>query len=77
MSNTMDNDYARSQVFLAGVAFLCLSLMALFFLGVSWAAGGDAFLATIFGKETMAMLLAGATLGGGLMLAFRDKSASV
>lgn len=77
MSNDASNVYIKHQAFLAGVALLVLSLMALFFLTISWMAGGDAFMATMYGKETMAVLLAVSGSGAVLMLAFRDKSAAL
>lgn len=65
--------YAKDQLFLAGVAFLTLSLMALFFLVASWLVGGDAFMASIYGKENMVALLAGAGLGALLMAVYRER----
>lgn len=75
MSNAASKVYLKHQVFLAGVALLVLSLLALFFLVVSWQAGGDAFMATLYGKETMVALLAVSGIGIMLMLACRDKTA--
>ncbi len=66
------NRYLKDQLFLAGVAFLTLSLMSLFFLSLAWLAGGDAYMASIYGKESMAALLAVAAVGGAMMAIFRD-----
>lgn len=69
-------EYAHHQVFLAGVALAVLSLMALLFLIVSWIVGGDAFMATLYGKETMTALLIGMGAGISLALVYREKSAA-
>lgn len=76
MQNDAKNAYAKHQVFLAGTALVVLGLMALFFLGLSWMVGGEAFIESLYGKETMVVLLAGVGVGGLLMLTCRDKSSS-
>jgi EamA domain-containing membrane protein RarD len=69
---TLSNRYFKDQMFLAGVALSVLSLMALFFLVVSWLAGGDTFMATINGKPTMVALLASTVIGGVAMAIFKE-----
>jgi hypothetical protein len=72
----MGGNYVRDQLFLVGVALMVLGGMAMFFLLFSWALGGNAFMDTLYGKETVAVLAAG--IGIGLLMAFscRERSGS-
>lgn len=68
------SNYVRDQLFLAGVALMVLGGMAAFFLLFSWALGGDAFMNSLYGKETLVALVAGMAVGLVMALSFRDRS---
>lgn len=68
------SNYVKNQLFLAGVALMVLGGMAAFFLLFSWALGGDAFMNSLYGKETLAVLVAGMVAGLVMALTCRDRS---
>jgi len=73
MTTATNDNYARNQLFLAGMALIVLGGMALFFLSVSWFFGGGTFMDTIYGKETFAVLAAGIVAGFAMTLMFRER----
>ncbi|MEW6163682.1 MAG: hypothetical protein AB1642_01325 [Pseudomonadota bacterium] len=75
MTTGATQSYLKNQLFLAGTALVVIGMMAIFFLALSWAVGGDAFMDTLNGKMMLAMLGAGVGLGAGLMLTFRERAA--
>lgn len=76
MSNDGRNTYAEDQLLVVSVGLVFVSLIAFFFLVVSWAIGGDAFMATMYGKESMVLSLLGTGAGIALAAKFREKPAS-
>lgn len=74
MSTNSNAIYIRDHLFLTGVSMVGLSLMALFFLGISWVLGGDAFINSLYGKEIMAVLLGAVGVGAVMIQIFRDKA---
>ena len=67
----------RGKVFdlrTTALALLTTCPLALFFLLVSWVAGGSAFKDSIFGDYALTFLLLG--IGAGLVCAFRSPSAA-
>lgn len=72
----MGSNYARDQLFLAGVALVVLGGMSMFFLLFSWALGGNAFMDTLYGKETVTVLAAGIGIGVLMAFSFRERSGS-
>lgn len=75
MSNVANDVQLKDQFFLMGIGLATSSLMALFFLGISWVIGGDAFFESLYGKQTMLALLISTGAGTALALALRDKPA--
>lgn len=73
----MGSSYVRDQLFLAGVALMVLGGMAMSFLLFSWALGGDVFMDTLYGKETLVVLAAGMGVGLLMALSFRERTGPV
>lgn len=73
MSNGTNDVRLKDQFFLLSIGLVVISLMALFFLGISWGLGGDVFFAGLSGKQTMLVLLITTAVGTMLALALRDK----
>ena len=70
-------DIEKSKVFdlrATALALLTACPIALFFLLVSWVAGGSAFKDSIFGNYALAFLFAG--IAAGLVCAFRSRITS-
>jgi hypothetical protein len=76
MSNHGRNTYAEDQLLVVSVGLVSVSLIAFFFLVVSWVIGGDAYMTTIYGKESMVLSLLGTGVGVALAANFREKPAS-
>lgn len=73
MLNGTNNVRLKDQFFLLSIGLAVISLMALFFLGISWGLGGDVFFDGLSGKQTMIALLITTAVGTMLALALRDK----
>jgi hypothetical protein len=71
MTTAASNDFVKNHLFLAGMALIVNCLMAMLFLGVAWFFGGDRFMDSLYGKETLAILAVAVAVGAGLALAFR------
>ena len=60
-NNPKDNHGQQSR--LIGFGLLATCPMAAFFLSLSWLAGGNAFMETLYGHEALALALAGTLYG--------------
>lgn len=68
MSISTSDDFVKNHLFLAGMALVVNCLMAMSFLGVAWFFGGEAFMDSLYGKQTLAVLAA--AIAAGAVLAF-------
>lgn len=71
MMTSASNDFVKNHLFLAGMALVVNCLIAMFFLGVSWFFGGDNFMNSLYGKETLAALAVAVVAGAVLALTCR------
>lgn len=73
MNNTQSLDRKDTAFMPFPLALMVWSSIALFFLLVSWAAGGDKFKDSIYGDYGLVAMLIGLLTGGILMVASRSK----
>jgi hypothetical protein len=71
MTTSASNDFVKNHLFLFGMALVVNCLLAMFFLGVSWFVGGETFINTLYGKETLVILGTAVVVGVVMALAFR------
>lgn len=71
MMTSASNDFVKNHLFLAGMALVVNCLIAMFFLGVSWFFGGDNFMNSLYGKETLVALAVAVVAGAVLALTCR------
>lgn len=71
MITPASNDFAKNHLFLVGMALVVNCLIAMFFLSVSWFFGGDNFMNSLYGKETLTALAVAVVAGAILALTCR------
>jgi hypothetical protein len=71
MPASASNDFVKNHLFLAGMALVVNCLLAMFFLGVSWFVGGETFINSLYGKETLVILAVAVVVGAAMALVFR------
>lgn len=74
MMNELPTTATRRHRWLTGLGLLSAGSISAFFLMLSWLAGGDPFMRTLYGHEALVVAIAAALLGGMLALGNRELS---